>query len=211
MKKMTKDSIMAYKERLIRDEKSKATIEKYIHTLLILLAWLPDGAFDKETLLQWKQAFAAKHAASTVNTMVAAVNGYLDFCGYTDCKIKPVKVQRRIFREREKELTKAEYLRLIEAAKKEGNERLQLILETLGSTGIRISELRYITVQAVMNGRATVNCKGKCRPVLLPKTLIRLLKEYCRKHEITCGPVFITTEGNPVDRSNTWKEMKRRR
>lgn len=209
MKKMTTDSIMAYKKSLIRDEKSKATIEKYIHTLLILLAWLPNGAFDKETLLVWKQAFAAKHAASTVNTMVAAVNSYLEFCGYTDCKIKPMKVQRRIFRERERELTKAEYLRLVEAAKEEGNERLQLILETLGSTGIRISELRFITVQAVMNGQATVNCKGKCRPVLLSKTLRRVLKEYCRRKEITCGPVFITTEGNPVDRSNIWKEMKR--
>lgn len=212
---ITEDTIKKYLTYLREAEKSEATAEKYGRALRSLLAWLTQrerdtqGELSKEALLRWKRELAESYAAGTVNTMLAAVNGYLDFSGFPQYRIKPLKVQRRIFRDRERELTRAEYMRLIETAKREGNHRLALIMETLGSTGIRISELRFITAEAVRYGEATVNCKGKRRPVLLPKNLRRLLRDWCKGQGITAGSVFITSGGRPVDRSNVWHEMKR--
>jgi len=208
------DKIQNYLIYLREEEKSKATIEKYGRALRMLFLWQTErepaaGEINKEVLLTWKQELGEKYAASTVNAILAAVNGYLDYYNLLTYKVKPLKVQRRIFRDKEKELTKAEYLRLVETAKREGNERLMLIMETLAATGIRISELRFISCEAVQSGEAMVNCKGKRRPVLLTKKLRKLLKDYCKSRHIVSGPVFVTAGGNPVNRSNVWHEMKR--
>lgn len=209
-KYLTENSIVEYKCSLISAEKSEATAEKYERALLTLHTWLGKAnELNKERLLAWKREIAEHYAASTVNAMLAAVNGYLDYYNLSAYKVRPLKMQRRIFRDKERELSRAEYLRLIETARHDGNERLALIMETLAATGIRISELRFITYEALKSGEATVNCKGKRRPVLLAKKLRKLLREYCGRQHVTGGPVFVTSGGRPVDRSNIWHEMKR--
>lgn len=163
----------------------------------------------KAALIAWKKALTADHAPATVNSMVAAVNSFLSFMGWCECKIKLLKIQKAIFCDPDKELTRAEYARLVRAAEQKENQRLSLIIQTICATGIRVSELRYITVQAVQTGRAEVSNKGKRRAVFLSGKLRRLLEKYLRTQKITAGAVFVTRSGKPVDRSNIWRDMKR--
>lgn len=148
------------------------------------------------------------YAAASVNAMLAAVNGFLSFCGWSDCRVKPLKIQRELFCREEQELSREEYLRLVRAAVQSGNERLSLVLQTICSTGIRVSELLFITAEAVRSGRAVVRCKGKTRYILLPERLRRALSAYLAKQKRAAGPVFITRTGKPLDRSNIWRDMK---
>jgi site-specific recombinase XerD len=201
------DQFIAY---LRHEEHAESTIQKYQKILLSFYAKLPEsGQVDKEAVLAWREQLAGQCSVSTVNGKIAAVNGLLAFLGWHDCRVKPLKQQKKIFRDKERELTQKEYVRLLDTAKASGNMRLYYIMETLCSTGIRISELSFITVEALKAGRATVRCKGKLRTVILIKKLRRVLEQYCREQKIKRGPVFVTQSGKPVNRSNVWKEMQK--
>lgn len=159
-------------------------------------------------MIGWKEALSADHAPATVNSMLVAVNGFLRFMGWHALTVRLLKIQRPLFREEQRELSKAEYARLVDAAQRAGDERLALILQTICATGIRVSELRFISAEAVCSGRAEVCNKGKRRTVFLPDRLRRLLKAYLKKQKITAGAVFVTRTGRPLDRSNIWRAMK---
>ncbi len=199
-----------YRHYLVLEERSEGTIRKYLRDLRVFSAWLgKQKAVSKEAVIAYKESLAKKYAVSTANAMLAAINGLFAFLGWHDCRVKPLKQQRRVFRDQARELTKAEYLRLLDAAGAKKNRRLFYLMQTLCATGIRISELCFITVEAARTGRAEVTCKGKTRPVLLPKKLCRALLGYCREKRIAFGPIFVTRTGQPVNRSNIWAEMKK--
>lgn len=197
-----------YKEHLYIEERSKNTIDKYARDLRTFFSFLEERDLTKEIILEWKENLISAYAASSVNSMLAAINGFLDWAGYPEYKVKPLKLQRNIYYSTEKELTKEEYTRLVRTAQQSGNERLSLLLQTICATGIRVSELKDITIRAVHAGRAEVNCKGKRRIVFLPDKLCKTLKKYIRKQKRTEGSVFITRTGRPLDRTNIWREMK---
>lgn len=205
---ITAKLIEQYAVYLQEQEKSPATIEKYIRDLTALCEYLSGAGVTKTDLLLWKENLMERYAASSVNTILAAVNGLLDFCGWGDLKVKPLKIQRNLFCREDQELTKAEYLRLVHAAHDAGNERLALILQTICATGIRVPELQYITIESVQTGRAVVHCKGKTRAVFLPGKLKQALRCYIRKQKRTTGSVFVTRTGKTIDRSNIWRDMK---
>ena len=212
---LTPGHISNYALHLREQERSAATIQKYTHDLTALLSWLDGQPLTKAALIVWKEELVANHAPATVNSMIAAVNGFLSFMGWGDCRVKPLKIQKAIFCDPDRELSRDEYARLVRAAEQEGNQRLSLMIQTICATGIRVSELRYITVEAVQSGRAEIVNKGKRRTVFLPDKLRRLLRNYLRAQKITagteavCRAVFVTRTGRPVDRSNIWRDMKR--
>jgi integrase/recombinase XerD len=189
-------------------EKSRATIEKYRREAARFAAWLDGRDAGRELACGYKEALAGERTPAGVNGAVAALNCLFEFLGLPACRLKAVKVQRRIFRDEEKELTQAEYRRLLEAAKGKRNERLLLVMETICASGIRVSELRFFTVEAVRTGRVEVTNKGKTRTVFLPGKLQKVLLKYARSRRIDAGPVFITRSGRPLDRSNICHEMK---
>jgi len=207
---LTEGLLMGYYVHLLEEERSYGTARKYLRDLRYFQRMLPgEGRVDKEAVIAYKESLPERFAVSTANSMLAAVNGLLSFLGWYECRVKPFHQQRRVFRDQDRELTKGEYLRLLRAAREQGNTRLFYVMETLCATGIRISELRFITAEAARTGRAQVTCKGKTRAVLLPEKLCRGLRGYCRAREITSGPVFITRGGQAVNRSNIWAEMKK--
>ena len=155
-----------------------------------------------------REKLAQSYLPASVNSMLAAVNGFLEWAGYPQYRVKPLKIQREIFTKPEKELSKEEYVRLVKAAEEKQNRRLALILQTICSTGIRVSELRFITLDAIKSGRAVVDCKGKNRTIFFPETLSRVLRAYCREQGIKGGIIFCTKNGKPLDRSNIWRDMK---
>lgn len=159
-------------------------------------------------LIEWKEHLAKEYAPASVNTVLAALNGFLKFMGWDDLKVKPLKIQRSLFTDGSRELSREEYARLVRAAEKPGNRRLSLVLQTICSTGIRVSELKFITVAAVQAGRAEVSNKGKRRTVFLPKKLSKMLLAYLKEQKIREGPIFVTRRGKPLDRSNIWRDMK---
>ena len=160
-------------------------------------------------LVEWKEQLTAAYAPATVNSMLTAANGFFAFMGWRDLSLRLLKIQKTIFCDESRELTRAEYIRLVEAAGGEGNQRLSLVLQTICATGIRVSELRFITAEAVSVGRAEIFNKGKRRVVFLPDKLQRLLKKYLREQKKTAGAVFTTRTGKPLDRSNIWRDMKK--
>ena len=200
--------IKKYINYLKAQERTEATIEKYNRDITALRAFLQGGFFTKTQILKWKEQLIAAYAPATVNGMLASVNGFFSFCGWPELKLKGLKIQRNLFCRQEKELTKQESLRLCAAAKSMKNERLLLILQTICATGIRISELQYITAEALLCGRAVVHGKGKLRTVLLPQKLCCVLRRYCKRQKKTAGAIFTTRSGKPVDRSNIWRDMK---
>lgn len=193
---------------LKEEEKSENTIKKYFHDIKVFLTFLGDRILSKEILLEWKRTLVKGYAPASVNSMLAAINSFLEWGGLLQYRVKPLKIQREIFAKPEKELTREEYLCLIKAARDGKNKRLALIIQTIGSTGIRVSELKSITVSAVNTGRATVTCKGKTRIVFLPKELCRALSRYCREERVESGVVFCTKNKKPLDRTNIWRDMK---
>lgn len=206
---MSSQTISQYVKWLREEEKSSATIAKYERQLLAYLRSLPeDGIVTKEHAVAYKEKLAQTRSVSTVNGVVASLNGFFQYMEW-EIRLKPLRHQRQIFTEKEKELTRAEYQRLLRTAKAQGQERLWLMMQTICATGIRVSELQYITVRAVYRGRAEVDCKGKRRIILLPETLCCVLKPYICRKNVKSGSVFVTKNGNPIDRSNLWKEMKR--
>lgn len=194
--------------KLYSDEKSENTISKYQHDIRQFFEFSKGKEICKVLVMEYKAFLSSKYAVSSVNSMLAALNSFLKFCDWDDCCVKPFKVQKRIFCSEEQELTKAEYVRLVETAKKSGNERMYFILQTICGTGIRVSELQYITVEAVRNGEAIVNCKGKTRVVIIVKALQKRLLNYIKCHKRESGAVFVTRTGKPINRTNVWREMK---
>ena len=205
---VTRKGIESFATFLREQERSATTIQKYVHDLTDLAGFLAGRPMTKELLLEWKEGVIGRYAPASVNAMLAAVNRFLTFLGRNDLRLRPLKIQRTLFLPADKELTRAEYIRLVRAAQSRDNQRLALVLQTICATGIRVSELRFITAEAVRTGRAEVTNKGKRRAVFLPEKLRRLLKSYLRAQKITAGAVFLSRRGNPLDRSNIWRDMK---
>ncbi len=205
---ITNSAIMAFEKHLKDDEKSENTVAKYLHDLYYFLNFTQSKPIEKAMILEYKAALGEQYAPASANSMIAALNAFLRFMGWMDCCIKQFKVQKKAFCSEEKELTKAEYIRLVNAAKEEGNERLNLILQTICGTGIRVSELQFITVEAVCKGEAVVSCKNKTRTVFIVRELQKKLLNYIRDKGISTGCIFITKSGKPMSRCNIWREMK---
>lgn len=205
---VTSARIEAFAQYLRDQERSAATIEKYVHDVRALAAFLNGRNISKGLLLEWKENLIEQYTPASVNTKLAAVNSFLRFCGLNELRLRPLKIQKALFLSEDKELTKAEYVRLVQAAKRAENERLSLVIQTICATGIRVSELRFITAEAVQSGRAEVSNKGKRRAVFLPDNLRKLLRAYLQKQRITAGAVFLSKNGRPLDRSNVWRDMK---
>ena len=206
---ITDKSIAGFEQYLIQNEREKATVNQYIHAVQRLSAWLSGHAADKALLLKYKDKLKTEYAPATVNAAIAAINGFAVFMERPDLKLHFVKMQRRIFADPERELSRTEYDALVKAAMQTHKTRLLYILQTLLATGIRVSELRFITVEALKEGTAEIDCKGKHRTVFLPNKLRQKLTKYAKKRGIKTGCIFITRNGNPVDRSNIAKGMKR--
>ena len=206
--KLQETMIPPYETALQEAEKSAATMEKYLHHVRQFVAHDAGRRIDKALVLEYKTRLGKLYAPSSANAALAAVNGFLRFWGFERCCVKPFKLQKRLFCPEEKELSREEYIRLIKAAKEKSSERLALLLESICATGIRVSELPYITVEAVAQGEAVVTCKGKTRTVFLPAALQKKLSRYAQRKHIQSGPVFVTRTGKPMNRSNIWREMK---
>ena len=204
-----KDKIQAFEKYLQNAEKAKATISKYMRDVKKFEDFVKTKTLNKETLLAYKNHLCQNYAPASVNAILASLNCFLEFMGLCELKMKSLKIQKKIFASPETELFKSEYEMLVRTARDTKNERLFLLLQTVCSTGIRISELSYITVETVRAGMANIRCKGKCRDVFLPKRLCEMLKAYMKKKNIKSGPVFITRNGKPLDRSNIWSAMKK--
>ena len=209
MRKITNELIESFKNYLIEEEKSENTIEKYIRDITFFMAWLCGQEVTKILALDYKKELCEKYAPASVNAAISSLNSFLAFMEWHDIRIKALKIQRQIFSSKGKELTKAEYERLLTAANDKKNQRLYYLIQTIASTGIRVSELRYITTSAVHSGQAVINCKGKMRIVILPKELCKMLKGYIRENKIENGSVFVSRNGKPLDRSNIWADMKK--
>ena len=204
---ITTSILAAYKEYRISEERSPATIEKYIRDVAAFAEYVQMSEITKDAVLAYKRQIMQNYAARSVNSMLSSINSLFAFLRWHDLKVKTLKIQRQIFCSEKKELTKSEYARLCEAAEKR-NERLKLILQTICGTGIRVSELRYITVEAAKQGEAVVNCKSKTRVIFIVKELRKKLLRYAAEQNIKTGMIFITKAGKPINRTNIWREMK---
>lgn len=203
------EQLNQFRQNLIDEERTPATIEKYIRDIQAFFHQLSDEiVVSREVVINYKKSLLEKYKSSSANSMLVALNRYFAFCGRLDLQVKLFKVQRISFREQNKELSIDEYKKLVRVAKAKNNGRLSLLIQTLCSTGIRVSEHQYITVEALVVGRACVTNKGKERVIFLSKDLRKQLKKYCSEKGIKSGPVFITKSGRPVNRCNIWKEMK---
>ena len=206
---LTSEAIECFKKHLREEEKSENTVQKYLRDVQAFTAYSGGAEVTKETVIAYKNKLLSENYADrSVNSILASLNSLFLFLGWADLKVKSIKLQRQIYCPEEKELTKAEYMRLVNTAKQKGNKRLNLILQTICGTGIRVSELQYITVEAVKNGEAIVSLKGKTRSVFIVKELQKKLLRYASEQKIQTGSIFITRTGKPISRTNIWREMK---
>lgn len=206
--KLTVNNIKEFADYLCREEKSAATQEKYLRDVRSFSVYADGREITKELVVAWKKKHVEiGYAVRSINSMLASINSLLDFLGLQNCKVKNIRLQRQTYCAEDKELTKAEYLRLLEASKK--NEQLNLVIQTICSTGIRVSELRYFTVEAVRRGEIVIDCKGKTRTILVPGKLKSILLNYAKRRGITEGTIFVTRTGKPLNRSNIWSAMKK--
>ena len=206
---LTQNKISDFYKWLKSEEKSENTIEKYIRDATAFMAYLGGETITKDSVIAYKSKLIAEnYAVRSINSMLASINSLFSFLGWADLKVKSIKLQRQIYCPEEKELTKAEYMRLVNTAKQKGNERLNLLIQTICGTGIRVSELQYITVEAVKCGEAVVSLKGKTRMVFIVKELKQKLLRYAAEQKIISGAIFITRSGKPMSRTNIWREMK---
>lgn len=200
--------IFTFKEELLNEERSTATIQKYIRDVHGFAGFVDTQELNKELVIRYKRMLVEKYAPASVNSMLAAVNRFLKEIGRYDCTVKTLRIQRQTFRSKERELSKAEYFRLLETAKKKKGNWLFMLMQTICATGIRVSELQFITLEAAKNGSAVVSLKGKTRQVLIPAALCRELKQYARLRGIHSGSIFVTKSGRALDRSNILHAMK---
>lgn len=206
-RKITRSQLQLFHQYLIREEKSTATVEKYLRDARAFAVYVGNEAVNKEVVMAYKKHLQEEaYAVRSINSMLASLNSLLDFLGWSDCKVKSIKQQRQTYCAEEKELSKAEYMRLLEAAKKK--PQLQLVMQMICGTGIRVSELRFFTVEDVKRGEVIVNCKGKTRTILVPGKLRKLLLDYAGREKIRSGVIFLTRNGKPLDRKAIWAQMK---
>lgn len=203
------DQLRSFKNHLQDEERSKATIDKYLFEVTQFSVYLDGKEVTKTNVSHLKEhLIASGYAPSTVNGKLTAIDRFLDFIGRSECKVKHLKLQRRLFRDDTRELTKREYERLIETAKELGKQRLSLLMEAICSTGIRVSEVQYLTVEAAQRGKAEIRMKGKLRTILIPKKLCRKLLKYAKKHKTASGEILLTRGGKSISRKQIWVEMK---
>ena len=207
-RKITEETLAAFARQLGEEERSPATLEKYLREVRQFAAFLGGREVTRELAAAWREELSARQSPATVNGKLTALDRLLAFLGWEDCRVKHLRVQRQLFRDSARELSREEYARLVETARRLGRGRLSLLMETICATGIRVSEVRYITAEAVNCGEAVIQLKGKTRTILLPKRLQKKLRNYLKRERIAKGPVFITRTGRPLDRSNIWKMMK---
>ena len=207
--KLTDGIINEFKEYLIDNDKSGYTVEKYIRDVMKFKEYACDNEIVKETAGEYKNYLVrGGYSVRSINSMLSSVNALFEYLDRNDLKVKTIKMQRSVYCPEDKELTKAEYQRLCMAAKMKKNNRLELIIETVCSTGIRIGELKYITVESAKRGEAVVTLKGKTRYVFIPKELKRKLLRYASEQRIKSGMIFVTRTGKAVNRTNVWRDMK---
>ena len=207
-KVLTEEIISKFKVHLVLEERSAATTQKYIRDVKTFADYAGRNEITKETVIDYKKHLQENYAVRSVNSMLASINSLFSFLGWNDLRVKSLKFQRKIYCSEEKELTKAEYERLCRVAEKKHGGRLNLIIQTICSTGIRVSELKFITVEAVKQGEATVNCKGKSRSVFIVRELRKKLLQYANEKNIKSGMIFVTRTGKPLSRTNIWRDMK---
>lgn len=199
-----------YLHMLRESERSTATIDKYARSLRRFLAWLPEGKYvDKDTVMRYKQELTLRQAPAGVNTVLAALNGLFRHLSWDECQVKPLKIQRRVFASKERELSRGEYDQLVRTAEARGDRRLSLLLQLMAATGIRVSEIHAVTLEAAQAGKAVINMKGKVRVILLPGKLCRKLLKYARTEKIASGELFLTRSGRAMNRKEIWAAMKR--
>ena len=209
-RKMCMSTVREYERELVRGEKAPGTVLQYRRAVQRFYLWLPqDKTVTRETALAYKAILQQQQKAASVNTTLAALNSFFQFCGWRELLMKPLKTQRQIFCDENRELDYQDYLKLVETAEASSKTRLSLILQTIACTGIRISELRAITVESIQKRCAVVSCKGKIRTILLPGKLCRKLQKYAQRSGLSSGPVFVTRSGAPLDRGNIWADMKK--
>ncbi|MDO4282001.1 MAG: tyrosine-type recombinase/integrase [Peptococcaceae bacterium] len=207
---LTSADLAAFRSHLQEEERSPGTIDKYLRDLRAFARWLAGRTVTKERVSAWKTSLIeAGYAPTTINAMLASVHSFFVFTGWGDYRVKYLRIQRRLFRDKARELSRADYERLVATAQARGQRRLALVIETIAATGIRVSELRYITVEAVRAGRADIALKGKIRTILIPSKLCKKLRTYAKRKKITSGEIFLTTGGHSLSRKQIWAEMKR--
>lgn len=207
---LTEREISGFYRYLKSEEKSENTIEKYMRDVRAFFGFLRGRNLTKEMAVAYKnKLICEKYAVRSINSMLASVNSLFAFLGWYELRVKSIKLQRQIYCPEEKELTKAEYTRLVNTAKRNGNERLNLIIQTICATGMRVSELKYITVEALERGEAVVSLKGKTRTVFIIRELKKKLLKYAKSQKISSGEIFVTRNGKPISRTNIWREMKK--
>ncbi len=207
---LTGEAIECFEKYLYVEEKSKNTVEKYLRDVRAFMFFSDGKEITKETVVAYKNKLISEdYAVRSINSMLASLNSVFSFLGWEDCKVKTIKLQRKIYCSEEKELTKVEYTKLVRAAKQKGDERLNLIIQTICGTGIRVSELQFITVEAIKSGEAVVSLKGKIRSVFIVKELQKKLLRYAAEHDMKSGMIFVTRTGRPLNRTNIWREMKK--
>lgn len=206
---LSNKAVEDFEKYLYKEEKSENTIQKYLHDVQAFMMFAGENEITKEAVIAYKNKLINEHyAVRSINSMLASLNSLFAFLCWSDCRVKSIKLQRQVYCPEEKELTKAEYMRLVNTAKQKGNERLNLILQTICGTGMRVSELQFITVEAIKTGEAIVSLKGKTRSVFIVKELRKKLLRYIAEQKIQSGAVFITRTGKPISRTNIWREMK---
>ena len=206
---ITNTQIAAYGVQLREDEHSRGTIEKYLRDVCSFVRWLGDRELTKENAVEWKEHLnTSGYAPVTINSMLSALNGFFTFISRADCRVKFLKIQRRMFRAESRSLTREEYMRLVSAAEAQGDVRVALLLETICGTGVRVSELRYITVEAARQGVAEISLKGKIRTIIIPGKLRKKLLKYAEKKKIASGEIFLTRSGKGMNRRQIWAAMK---
>lgn len=209
MRKLKWASIQSYEKYLREQERSAETITKYHRALERFYLWLPsDKMVTKAVAVAYKDALLCDHAPSGVNTILAALNGFFRYMHWADCLVKTLPIQRRVFSPPERELTYEEYQRLVMAARRKRDIRLELLLQLMASTGIRVSEIRYVTAASLAVNRVQIRLKGKTRTILMPEQLCRKLRQYQRQQGIVSGPIFLTRTNRPMDRREIWAQMK---
>lgn len=210
MKKIiTLNQISEFKKYLLNEEKSSVTVEKYIRDVMSFYVWSNNRAIEKADVIAYKEFLIGTYKIASVNSMLSSINSFFTYLEWFELRVKTLKKQKELFIREEKELTKAEYERLLDAARSKKNKRIYYIMQTICATGIRISELRFITTEAIRMQRAEVRCKGKNRVVFLPKNLCKILKEYAKEENIQNGSIFTTKTGKPINRRNVWADMKK--
>lgn len=205
---ITNELINNFRIYLYEEERSDNTIEKYMRDIRFFREWLQDRSIDKSIVIEYKKELCERYSIKSVNSMLSSINAFFVFMGWYDLKVKTLKIQRRIFADKSKELSKSDYERLLIAAKNKKNERLYYLMQTIAGTGLRVSEIKYVTCEAVRQGQAVINCKGKIRQIFLPKKLCQMLKKYVKSQNIKSGSVFVTRSGRPLDRYAIWKMLK---